>query len=92
MNIDDLGVVTVVSIVVICYLVGLICKQIKALDDKLIPSIVGTFGAVMGVVGMYVIPNFPSDNIMGAIAIGIVSGLSSTGLNQIYKQLSTKDN
>ena len=36
---------------------------------------------------MYVIPDFPAQDILNAIAVGIVSGLSSTGVNQVYKQL-----
>lgn len=91
MSIDDLGVVTVVSIVIICYLIGLICKQIKFIEDSTIPCIVGLFGAILGVVGMYVIPNFPAQDILNAIAVGIVSGLASTGVHQVYKQISKKD-
>ena len=33
------------------------------------------------------IPDFPANDILNAIAVGIVSGLSSTGVNQIYKQV-----
>lgn len=84
----DITVVpTAISIVVITYLVGIIVKSISSIDDKFIPSIVGIVGGALGIIGMYVIPNFPADNIMSAIAVGIVSGLASTGVNQIYKQV-----
>lgn len=76
-------------IVVMCYLVGLICKTFgNGKLDKFIPVICGVVGAVLGVVIFMTIPNFiPAENWAVAIAIGIVSGLSATGVNQIYKQL-----
>ena len=43
--------------------------------------------AMPTIIGMYIIPNFPANDILNAIAVGIVSGLSSTGVNQIYKQV-----
>lgn len=86
MNILD--VTQVVAIVVICYLIGLGVKAIPAIKDELIPVIVGLCGGILGVVGMFVMPDFPADDILNAIAIGIVSGLASTGVNQAYKQLS----
>lgn len=81
------GAVTVVSIVVICYLIGMIVK-ISPMKDEWIPVIVGICGGILGVVGMYVIPDFPANDILNAIAVGISSGLASTGANQIYKQMS----
>lgn len=78
---------TVIAIVVICYLIGLAAKTIPAVKDNYIPVIVGAFGGILGVLGMYVIPDFPAQDILNAIAVGIVSGLSSTGINQVYKQL-----
>jgi len=79
------GAVTVVSIVVICYLIGMIVK-VSPIKDEWIPIIVGVCGGILGVVGMYVIPDFPANDILNAIAVGISSGLASTGANQIYKQ------
>ena len=72
---------------VICYLIGLGAKIIPAVKDNYIPVIVGAFGGVLGAVGMYVMPEFPANDIMTAVAVGIVSGLASTGVNQIYKQI-----
>lgn len=88
MDITQMG--TVLAIVVISYLVGLGAKLFPAVPDKAIPVIVGVTGGVLGVVGMYVMPEFPAKDILNAVAIGIVSGLASTGVNQIYKQ-ATKD-
>ncbi len=85
MNIPEIA--TVASIVVICYLIGMIIKA-SPLDDKWIPICVGVCGGILGAVGMGVIPGYPADNIMDAIAVGIVSGLAATGAHQIGKQLS----
>ena len=52
-----------------------------------IPICVGVCGGILGAVGMTAIPGYPADNIMDAIAVGIVSGLASTGAHQIGKQL-----
>lgn len=84
---DFTQVSTVVAIVVITYLVGLGTKAIPQIKDNYIPIIVGIAGGILGIVGMYVIPDFPATDVLNAIAVGIVSGLSSTGVNQIYKQV-----
>lgn len=88
MDIMQMG--TVLAIVVITYLIGLGSKQIPVIKDEMIPVIVGISGGILGVVGLYVIPDFPANDVLNAIAVGIVSGLASTGVNQIYKQLSVK--
>ena len=77
------------AIVVICYLVGVGCKTVgNDASDKFIPLICGVVGAILGIVMFLTIPNFiPADNWAEAIATGIVSGLSATGINQVYKQL-----
>ena len=84
---DFTQVPTVVAIIVITYLIGYASKQIPQVKDNVIPIIVGVAGGVLGVVGMFVIPSYPADNILDAIAVGIVSGMTSTGVNQIYKQI-----
>lgn len=84
---DITSVSTVVAIVVITYLIGLVAKAIPHINDNYIPIIVGVAGGILGIIGMYVIPDFPASDILNAIAVGIVSGLSSTGVNQIYKQV-----
>lgn len=89
---DISSMTTVIAIVVICYLIGLAAKTIPAVKDNYIPVIVGAFGGILGVLGMYVIPDFPAQDILNAIAVGIVSGLSSTGVNQVCKQLKDGTN
>lgn len=82
----DLGIAGVASITVICLLAA---QGVKAtsLDNKWLPLICGLLGGFLGVAGLYVMPDYPADNIITAIAVGIVSGLAATGANQVYKQL-----
>lgn len=89
-NMDFMQMGTVLAIVVISYIIGVIAKLIPVVKDEFIPAIVGVAGGILGVVGMYVMPEFPANDILNAIAVGIVSGLASTGVNQLYKQISTK--
>lgn len=84
MDITQVG--TVLAIVVITYLIGLGAKNISTIKDEVIPVIVGACGGILGVVGMFFMPDFPAHDILNAIAIGIVSGLASTGVNQVWKQ------
>jgi ribonucleotide monophosphatase NagD (HAD superfamily) len=85
MDITSIG--TSLAIVVICYLVGLGAKIVPQVKDNYIPVIVGAVGGMLGVAGMYVIPDFPAHDVMTAVAVGIMSGLASTGVNQVYKQV-----
>ena len=85
------GIVGVAAISVICYLIGQGVK-VSPLDDKFIPIICGASGAVLGIVAFFIkMPDFPSTDIITAIAVGIVSGLAATGANQIYKQLTKEE-
>ena len=87
MSITGLGISGVASITVICYLV---CQAVKAttLNNKWLPVIAGASGMLLGVAGLYLMPNFPASDIITAAAIGIVSGLAATGIHQIYKQMT----
>ena len=87
----DFGIASVAAITVIAYLVGIGCKAAGSVKDELIPVICGCVGAVLGVAGLYLMPDFPATDVINALAVGIVSGLAATGVNQIYKQL-TKTN
>ena len=87
MDLSSLGITGVTVITVICFLVGQAVK-VTGLDNKYIPVIVGAAGGVLGVVGMLVMPDFPAADYLTAVAVGIVSGLAATGINQVYKQLS----
>lgn len=83
----DLGIGSVTAIVVICYLIA---QGLKAtpLDNKWLPVICGAAGGALGVAGMYLIVDYPAQDILNAAAIGIASGFAATGINQIYKQFT----
>ncbi|MCI6237241.1 MAG: phage holin family protein [Firmicutes bacterium] len=84
----DFGIASVAAITVIAYLVGIGCKAAGSVRDELIPVICGCVGAVLGIAGLYLMPDFPATDAINALAVGIVSGLAATGVNQIYKQLT----
>lgn len=78
---------SVVPITVVCYLMGIVIKA-TPLNNKYIPVIMGLLGAALGALAYFIAPEIViADDIITAIAIGIVSGLASTGANQVGKQL-----
>lgn len=83
---DYMGIAGVAAITVIAWLIGEAVK-LAPLDNKWIPVICGVCGGILGVVGMYTMPEFPAGDVMTAAAVGIVSGLAATGADQIGKQL-----
>ena len=87
---NDLGFIAFPAIVVLCYLIGATLKAIgNEVLDKFIPMICGFIGGGLGVLVFLTIPGYiPADNWLMALAIGIVSGFASTGINQVYKQFS----
>lgn len=88
MDISSLGIAAVAAITTICYLVGLGVKA-TPFSDKYIPIACGAVGGILGLVALYTgLPNFPATDPLTAIAVGIVSGLAATGVNQAVKQLS----
>ena len=92
MSFDNMGIASVAAITVICYLVGMFCKWSESIPDERIPSIMGIFGAALGIVAYFTkMPEFADFHIITAVAVGIVSGLAATGINQIFKQAEKKD-
>jgi uncharacterized membrane protein HdeD (DUF308 family) len=88
----DLGIASVAAITVFAYLVGLFWKTADKVDDKWIPCVCGAVGCVLGIVAFLIkIPDFPANDVINAAAVGIVSGLAATGINQIGKQLFVKN-
>ena len=84
----EIGIASVAAITVVCYLVGLIVKA-SCVNDRYIPIACGLFGGLLGLVGLYLgLPDFPAADPVTALAVGIVSGLAATGVNQAVKQLS----
>lgn len=86
---EILGIAGVAAITVICYLAAEAIKA-TALDNKWLPVICGVLGGVLGVAAMLIMPEYPANDYITAVAVGIVSGLAATGVNQIGKQLSAK--
>ena len=83
----DFGIAGVAAITVIAYVVGMAARASK-MDNKWIPIICGGSGAVLGIVSMFVMPDFPVHDVISAAAVGIVSGLAATGVNQAVKQMT----
>ena len=82
----DFGIAGVAAITVICYLAGQLVKA-SGLDNKWIPIICGVVGGVLGVVAMRFMADYPADDYITAVAVGIVSGLAATGINEAVKQV-----
>lgn len=83
----DFGIASVAGITVICYLAGMGMKASEKVKNEVIPVACGCAGAALGVAGMFIMPDFPAQDVINAAAIGIVSGLAATGINQAAKQL-----
>lgn len=90
MDITSLGITGVAAITVICLLIG---QGVKAsgVDNKWIPLTCGVCGGVLGVAGMFLMPDFPAGDYITAAAVGIVSGFAATGVNQAMKQMGGSD-
>ena len=82
-------------IVICCYIIGEIYKVLlknKQEAYKLIPLLVAIVGGLLGVLIYFTAPEMVmnANNVWVALGIGIVSGASSTGTNQIIKQIFKK--
>ena len=89
MDISSLGITGVAAMTVICLLIGQAVKATR-LDNKWIPIICGVCGMALGIAAMYIMPEFPATDYVTAAAVGIVSGLAATGINQAAKQIGGK--
>lgn len=87
---EIMGIGSVAVITVLCYLLGMTVRQ-TPLDNKWIPSIVGGVGLLLGFVGWRVIPDYPASDWLTALAVGVVSGLAATGIDQVYHQLKPRE-
>lgn len=84
----DFGIAYYAGITVLCYLLGLWIKA-SNFADKWIPCCVGAFGIILGILAYIAgVPDFPAHDFINAAAVGVVSGLTATGVHQIGKQLS----
>lgn len=86
MDITTLG--TCVAIVALSYVVGLGCKAAKKIPDEWIPVIMADCGWRSGRAWYGNNPRLPASDYITAVAVGAVSGLAATGVNQMYKQMN----
>ena len=85
----DFGIASVAVITAIVYIIGLIVKATKR-QNKWIPVICGISGIVLGVLALVTgMPDFPAADYLTAAAVGGVSGLAATGIDQTVKQLKS---
>ena len=84
------GIVGVAAITVVCYAISAAWKTAKGSKNKYIPVVAMVSGLVLGIVA-YVIkmPDFPAQDIITAMAIGVVSGGAAVGVHQMGKQLGS---
>lgn len=82
----DFGMTNVIAVTVLCYLAAQALKA-TTMDKKWLPVICGALGGILGVVAWRVMAGYPAEDFLTAAAVGVVSGLAATGVNQIGKQL-----
>ncbi len=64
-------------------------KDKAGIWTNLIPLWAALLGAILGIVAFFAAPAIiPAENVIVAIFVGMASGLSATGVNQIWKQLT----
>lgn len=83
----DFGIATVAAITALVYIFGVGVKATR-LDNKWIPVICGALGILLGLAAyLWGMPDFPAADPITAAAVGGVSGLAATGIDQAIKQL-----
>ena len=85
MNLEFITNLYIPLVIAVCLVVGYLMKKFLPTDNKYIPLTVTILGAVLGCVNAEAIT-------LVAIASGMISGLASTGLHQIFKQILKLDN
>ena len=88
-----LEIVCVPVIVTLVFAIIEIYKKFIAKDKevliRIIPIIACVLGVIFGIICFYCLPEIISaTNVWTAMLVGGASGLSATGCNQIFKQLS----
>ena len=83
-NLEFLQDLYVPVVMAICLAVGYILKHwIKEADNRIIPTILAVLGAVCACVNSQAVS-------LEIIASGLITGLASTGLHQVFKQMCVK--
>ena len=85
MNLEFLTNLYIPLVIAVCLVVGYLMKKFLPTDNKYIPLTVTVLGAILGCINVHAIT-------FVAIASGMISGLASTGLHQIFKQILKLDN
>lgn len=81
------GVATVAAVTALVYILGLGIKATK-LDNKWIPVTCGVSGMILGLAAYFGgMPDYPANDLLTAAAVGGVSGLAATGVDQALRQL-----
>lgn len=88
-----LNIVCLPIIVAIVYVVMAVYKHfVNGKNEawtRLIPVWAAVLGAVLGIYAFYKVPQLMiADNVLCALLVGLVSGLSAVGFNQIKQQIS----
>lgn len=84
-NLQFISELYVPIVMAICLCVGYILKHwIKDVDNRIIPTVLALLGAVCACVHVKGIT-------LEAVAAGAVTGLASTGIHQIFKQMIEKE-
>ena len=84
-NLQFLQDLYVPIVMVICLCVGYVLKHwVKDVNDRIIPTVLAILGAICACVNAW-------DVSLELIASGAVTGLASTGLHQLFKQMVEKE-
>ena len=84
-NLEFIKELYVPIVMAICLCVGYILKHwTKDIDNRVIPTVLAVLGAVCACIHLKEIT-------LEAIAAGAVTGLASTGVHQIFKQIIEKE-
>ena len=85
---ENFGMATVATVTALVYILGLGIKATK-LDNKWIPVICGVSGMIFGLAAyLGGMPDYPANDLLTAAAVGGVSGLAATGVDQALRQLT----
>lgn len=80
MDLNFISQMYIPIVLVICLCVGYVLSKFIPMDNKWIPLIMLVLGVVLGCIAN-------KDYQLTTIAAGAVTGLASTGLHQVFKQL-----
>ena len=75
----DFGIAGVAAITVIAYAAGQAMKA-WGRGERWIPTVCAVLGGILGVVGLYVMPGFPANDVITAAAIGMEKLCAARGL------------